>query len=121
MVIGRSARFHRPLNLTVGKTMSGKFAVLTTNMNRIASEAIASCPPCLRMRMERYRVPLGLTYTRVKNRVTPFEHVSIDPLMPIQTAAWIGSRKEVTLFPLLVKCINTGNIDILLMSRQQCR
>ena len=49
LVIGGSARFHRPLNLTVGKTMSGKFAVLTTNMNRIASEAIASCPPCLKM------------------------------------------------------------------------
>ena len=93
LVIGGSARLHRPLNLTVAKTMSGKFAVLTTNMNRIASEAIASCPPGLKIIMEHYRVLVGLIYTRVKNRVTPFEHLSIDPLMPIQTAAWVGSRK----------------------------
>ena len=51
--------------------------------------------------MERYRVLLGLIYTRVKKRVTPFEHVS---------------RKGVlTLFQLLAKCINTRNIDISLM------
>ena len=51
--------------------------------------------------MERYRTLLGLTYTRVKNRVTPFEHVS--------------RMVVVTLFPLLAKCINTENIDISVM------
>ena len=71
--------------------------------------------------MERYRVPLGLTYTRIKNRVTPIKHLSIDPLMPIQTAAWIGSKKVVTLFPLLAKCLNTGNIDISLMEENTTR
>ena len=56
-----------------------------------------------------------------KERVTPFEHLSINPLMPIQTAAWVGSRKVVTLFPLLGRCINTGNIDISLMEENGTR
>ena len=57
----------------------------------------------------------------VQQDITPFEQLSIDPLMPIQTAAWIGSKKIVTLYPLLAKCINTGNIDVSIMEDNTTR
>ena len=73
--------------------------------------------------MEKYRVPLGVTYTKIKDKVTPFEHLLIDPLMPITTASWIriGSKKAVTLYHLLVKCINTGCIDLSVMEENMTR
>ena len=121
LVIGPNRTLHRPKNLTMGKVMCGKFAIFTNNLTKMVSECIGSCPPCLKMKMESYRVPLGLTYTKIDNTVTPFQEISVDPLMPIYSPAWIGSRKIVTLYPLLIKCLNTGNIDVSVMENNTTR
>ena len=60
-------------------------------------------------------------YVKLNTFNHPFESTSLDPLGHMEVKAFNNSRKVVKLYPLLIRCINTGAVNCLLMESMQSK
>ena len=67
------------------------------------------------MQHEKGLAPLGHPYTKVEGFRRPFEKISLDPLGYLRIQAFPNSRKVVRNYPLAIKCLSTGCLEIFLM------
>ena len=110
-----SEGIHRTFRGTFSNMVSGKFPVLCNQMSTCIKVFMRNCVQCLRWRQDRFKVALQPVYTAVKAKVLPFEELSLDMLGSMKAFPWTNAKREMDIFPLLAKCVNTGCVMILLM------
>ena len=110
--IGFGRDCHSPYKSTRENIIQGAFPVAFAKMGKHASQYVRSCAWCCRTDLKYYRVPMGEVYTKLRATTKVMERVSFDPLGRIELKAWPGSKKKVTVYPILFKCIDTGVVDL---------
>ena len=77
------------------------------------------------MKMQNYTAPLGALrakYTRQDTSKGPFQDISIDPFNPLNMIEpFEGSRSRVKNYPLVVRCLNSGALEVLLMEGMETK
>ena len=68
-----------------------------------------------------YDQALGNIYVKLNTFQHPFENILLDPLGQIEVKAFNNARKVVKLWPLLVRCVDTGGVNCLMMESMQSK
>ena len=64
---------------------------------------------------------MGDVYTRVHCFNHPFQHVSVDPLGPIEVTMFARSHKTTKIYPLIVRCLDTGCVAGVIMESMESK
>ena len=76
---------------------------------------MSTCVRCCEQAEYSYDQALGNIYVKLNTFQHPFENISLDPLGHIEVKAFNSARKVVKLYPLLIRCIDTGRVNCLMM------
>ena len=109
----RFLQIHRTINGSLAELERGAFGVLIPGGKGYLQEVSLHCQGCNQQRGWFYTPQLGTAYTMLGGRKV-FEHVSMDPLGAVMVRPWVGSRKVVKKYPVILKDVNYGGIFITL-------
>ena len=106
---------HLPVRTTVRNLARGKFGILFLDARKCLNQIVSTCVRCCEQAQYSYDQALGNIYVKLNTFNHPFESISLDPLGHMEVKAFNNSRKVVKLYPLLIRCIDTGAVNCLLM------
>ena len=114
-------KIHLPVRASIRNLSKGKFGILFPEARNCLHQIASTCVRCCEQAEYSYDQTLGNIYVKLNTFHHPFENISLDPLGHIEVKAFNNARKVVKLWPLLVRCIDTGGVNCLMMESMQSK
>ena len=108
---------HGNQKATEANALRGIFGAYIINSSRLVRELSYNCLVCNKYREKRTKVRMGDLSVRISKYPRPFQAITIDPQGHIELKPWIGARKTILCYPLLIKCLESSAITVKLMFR----
>ena len=103
---------HQTINSALAAITNRAFGVYIPGAINFLKMLNFTCSTCNAYRTWTYEAEMGNKYTKMHTSIGPFKEISMDPLGPCTVKSFPGSRKRIKIWPLMIKCINSGAITI---------
>ena len=99
---------HQGVEATIAALQTGEKGVFIPQARKHVGDYILLCKKCNETRSWTYTTKLQDKYTKNIINAVPFKKISVDMLGPIDAKMHPVSRNTYKVYPLLIKCIETG-------------
>ena len=101
-------KIHRPISSSIRSLTRGRFGALIPEARTYLKLIRSTCVRCFEQDGYLYDQEMGQVFTRAHYFNYPFQHVSVDPLGPVEVKLFSKSRRTTKIYPLVIRCLDTG-------------